>query len=158
MRHIDLFSGIGGFALAAKKVWGKNYKTLFFCDNDKYCQKLLKKRFPKVPVFGDIRFVANTPSFGWDDRTDNRKKRQVLHNENGSASKNKQEWSGRKHWSGKADTVDLITGGFPCQPFSQAGRRKGTDDNRYLWPEMFRVIREFQPTWVIAENVRGIPV
>ena len=156
MRHIDLFSGIGGFALAAKKVWGKNYKTLFFCDNDKYCQQLLKKRFPGVPVFGDIRSVANTTGFRRDNGTDNRQKGQVLHNENGGATENKQKWCGRQRRSGEADSVDLITGGFPCQPFSQAGRRKGTDDNRYLWPEMLRVIQEFKPAWVIAENVRGL--
>ena len=56
-------------------------------------------------------------------------------------------------WKGR---IDVLTGGFPCQPFSLAGQRKGADDNRYLWPHMLRAIREIRPTWVIGENVAGI--
>jgi len=80
----------------------------------------------------------------------------------------------QKHWKGtkiyddvkeitqegfKADGIespDIITGGFPCQPFSVAGKQKGTSDNRHLWPEMFRIIKAFKPRFVIGENVRGI--
>ena len=54
------------------------------------------------------------------------------------------------------EPIDILTGGFPCQPYSVAGKQKGTDDNRYLWPDMFRIIKEVKPTFVIAENVRGI--
>lgn len=58
-----------------------------------------------------------------------------------------------RQWKGR---IDILTGGFPCQPFSLAGQRKGADDNRYLWPHMLRAIREIRPAWVIGENVAGI--
>ena len=57
------------------------------------------------------------------------------------------EWRGR---------VDVLTGGFPCQPFSYAGQRRGAEDDRYLWPYMFKCIDTIRPTWVVAENVGGI--
>ena len=113
LTHLDLFSGIGGFALAAK--WN-GYRTLAFCDNEPYAQAVLKKHWPDVPCHQDIREVRGELYAG----------------------------------------VTLLTGGFPCQPFSVAGKQRGKDDNRYLWPEMLRVIREAKPTWIIGENVAGI--
>src|SRR6185437_1357308 len=111
MKHMDLFSGIGGFALAAK--WA-GFETTSFCEIDPFCRKVLHKHWPGVLKYKDIRDIANP------------------------------------------DHVDLLTGGFPCQPFSVAGKQKGIKDDRYLWPEMLRIIRLCRPTWVIAENVPGI--
>ena len=98
MNHASLFSGIGGFDLAAREV---GWNNVFQCEIDPFCQSVLKYYFPKTVLYEDIK------------RTD------------------------FTSWKGK---IDVLTGGFPCQPFSVAGQRKGADDNRYLWPEMLRVI------------------
>lgn len=110
--HLDLFSGIGGFALAAG--WA-GYRTVGFCEVEDYPRRILSKRFSGVPIHGDIREL------------------------DGSAYRG----------------VTLITGGYPCQPFSQAGKRKGAADDRHLWPEMLRVVKQARPAWVLAENVAG---
>ena len=149
MRHLDLFSGIGGFALAAQTVWGDEYENVGFCEIDRYCQELLKLRYPGSVIYDDIRKLT---------------KEQIIKNSvsggriHGQFKKETTEiWKLRK--SGARDrnwVCDLITGGFPCQPFSAAGKRKGTEDDRHLWPEMLRVISEVKPEWVIGENVKGI--
>lgn len=114
LRHASLFTGVGGFDLAAS--W-MGWQNVMQCEIDPFCQQVLRHHFPTSHLYGDIRTI------------------------DGNA------------WKGK---IDILTGGFPCQPFSAAGRRRGTADDRFLWPEMLRVIREVQPTWVVAENVRGL--
>ncbi len=114
LRHGSLFSGIGGFDLAAS--W-MGWENVFQCEIDPFCQKVLKYHFPDAIQYEDIKQTDFTI------------------------------------WRGK---IDVLTGGFPCQPFSRAGKRKGTEDDRHLWPEMLRVIREIQPRWVVGENVFGI--
>jgi DNA (cytosine-5)-methyltransferase 1 len=113
MKMLDLFSGIGGFSLAAQ--WTGQIETVQFVEIDPFCQKVLQKNFKGVPIHDDIKTYKGSPG-----------------------------------------TADIICGGFPCQPFSIAGKRKGKDDDRFLWPEMLRVISEVRPTWVVGENVAGI--
>ena len=112
MKHLDLFSGIGGFALAAR--WA-GIETVAFCEIEEFPRKVLQKNFPGIPIHQDIRDLDGSDYAG----------------------------------------IDIITGGYPCQPFSTAGKRKGSDDPRHLWPEMFRVIQASRPTWVVCENVAG---
>lgn len=114
MTHASLFSGIGGFDLAAE--WA-GWTNAFNCEIDPFCQAVLKYHFPNAAQYEDIRTTDFTI------------------------------WRGR---------IDVLTGGFPCQPFSLAGKRKGTDDDRYLWPTMLGVIRVVRPRWVVGENVFGI--
>jgi DNA (cytosine-5)-methyltransferase 1 len=137
LTHLDLFSGIGGFALAADRAFGNVEHT--FCEIDPFCQEVLKKHWPEAKVYGDIRSLT---------------KKQFIADARGKELRGVHQLP--RAQGSEARHVHLLTGGFPCQPFSQAGRRKGTADDRYLWPEMLRVIREFKPTWVIGENVGGL--
>jgi DNA (cytosine-5)-methyltransferase 1 len=112
LRHLDLFSGIGGFALAARRV---GWETVGFCEVDPFCRAVLRKHWPDVPIHPDVRELT----------------------------------------ADAVGSVDIITGGYPCQPFSYAGERRGTDDDRHLWPEFARLIRELRPRWAVGENVAG---
>jgi len=114
MRHGSLFSGIGGFDLAAE--W-MGWTNVFHCEWNEFGQRVLKHHFPKSKSYGDITQTDFT-----------------IHRGN----------------------IDILTGGFPCQPYSNAGKRLGKDDERHLWPEMLRVIRETSPRYVVGENVRGL--
>jgi DNA (cytosine-5)-methyltransferase 1 len=142
MKHIDLFSGIGGFALAADTVFGEVEHV--FCDIDPFAQRVIKKHWPTSKIYGDIRTL--TP--------DTHKQRHVHRKPEIQPAVGDDQALGEP--LAGFDSPFILTGGFPCQPFSQAGRRKGTEDNRHLWPEMLRVIESFKPKWVIAENVRGL--
>jgi DNA (cytosine-5)-methyltransferase 1 len=114
MRHGSLFSGIGGFDLAAE--WC-GWENVFHCEWNPFGQKVLKHHFPNSISYNDITKTDFTIHRG---------------------------------------AIDIISGGFPCQPYSNAGKRLGKEDERHLWPEMLRAIREIQPSWVVGENVRGL--
>lgn len=114
MTHASLFSGIGGFDLAAEWL---GWDNVFNCEIDEFCTKVLNYHFPNATHYGDITSTDFTIHRG---------------------------------------EIDVLTGGFPCQPFSLAGARRGTADDRFLWPQMYRAICEISPRWVVAENVRGI--
>jgi DNA (cytosine-5)-methyltransferase 1 len=114
LRHGSLFSGIGGFDLAAE--W-MGWENVFHCEIGEFNQKILKYYWPQAISYADIKQTDFTIHRG---------------------------------------SIDILTGGFPCQPYSLAGKRKGKEDERHLWPEMLRAIREIKPKWIVGENVPGI--
>jgi len=114
MTHGSLFSGIGGFDLAAE--W-MGWENKFHCEWNPFGQRVLKYYWPDTESFHDIT------------KTD---------------------------FTKYANKIDILTGGFPCQPYSSAGKRLGKDDDRHLFPEMLRAIREIAPRFIVGENVRGL--
>jgi DNA (cytosine-5)-methyltransferase 1 len=114
LRHLSLFSGIGGIDIASH--WA-GFETVGFVERDPFCQRVLKHHFPTVPIFDDVC------SF------------------DGSEYENQ---------------IDLCTGGFPCQPFSSSGLRRGSRDERALFPQLCRILRQTKPEWFVGENVSGL--
>lgn len=138
--HVDLFSGIGGFALAVDEVFD-NVEHIF-CDNEPFARAVINKHWKGSKIYHDIREIdADTLKQGLEGCQQFEAPRYGR-----QPSRDRQD----------QERPFILTGGFPCQPFSAAGRRRGVDDDRYLWPEMLRVIKLARPTWVIAENVKGL--
>ena len=144
MRVLDLFSGLGGFSLGLERA---GMETAAFVEIDPFCRKLLAQHWPGVPIYDDIKTIAYAAGGQpWKSCPGNGRE---------GAERGGKEIT-RANIAPVVGPIDLVCGGFPCQPFSQAGQRRGSDDDRHLWPEMLRVIREVQPTWVIGENVIGL--
>lgn len=121
MNKLSLFSGIGGIDLAAK--WA-NMTTVAFCENAPYPQKVLRKHWPDIPIYEDVRSLTRARL-----------------EEDGIITANR--------------AIDIISAGYPCQPESLAGKRRGKDDNRWLWPQVARLLQELRPRWFVGENVAG---
>lgn len=117
MKALSLFSGIGGIDLAGE--WA-GIETVAMCEREPFCQKVLKKHWPNVPIYDDVCTLT----------------------------KERLEADG-------IGTIELIHGGYPCQPFSVAGKREGKNDDRHLWPEVYRLIQDIKPRWFVGENVAG---
>ena len=126
MIHISLFSGIGGFDYAAHRMGWKNYVS---CEINDFCNRLLKFYWPEAYHHTDIKTLTY--------------------------EKINEELTSRFGADWRSDDI-VLSGGFPCQPYSAAGKRLGKADDRHLWPEMCRIIREVQPRWVVGENVFGL--
>ena len=149
LTHIDLFSGIGGFALAA---WWAGFETVAFVEIEPYAQEIIKQNFGAVE-----NTDAGDAERGQGERPAIRCSKNCEGTNDYIGRRSAKLFSDIRTFDGTAYRgATLLTGGFPCQPFSQAGKRRGAADDRALWSEMFRVIQEARPAWVLGENVAGI--
>ena len=147
LTHIDLFSGIGGFALAAR--WA-GFRTVAFCEIEPFCQEVLKARF------GAIEDTTGKRLEGGRDRNERVAQEAMRFLPSRSIERPILIPDIRGFDGSRFQGATLLTGGVPCQPASVAGKRKGTKDDRWLWPEAIRVLAEVKPTWAIFENPCGI--
>ena len=115
LKHLDLCSGIGGFALGFE--WAGLSRPILFCDIEPWCRDILRKHWPDVPIEKDVKELAHDPT--------------------------------------RIPDHDILTAGYPCQPFSLAGKREGKTDDRHLWPSIRQIVALKRPTWVVLENVHG---
>ena len=119
LRHFDVCSGIGGFSVGFR--WAALSEPVAFCEIDPYCQKVLAKNFPNIPIFNDVKELVN-------DRPESTR---------------------------TIPDHDILTSGYPCQPFSVAGQRRGEEDERNIWRFVFEIVKRKHPTWCVFENVYG---
>lgn len=175
--HLDLCSGIGGFALAAQ--WA-GYRTIGFCEIESFAQRVLRRHWPDVPIHDDIRTLTGDIVRGWLRRATNRVPdaagewqpgepgrtdagRSLVGTGVGAGGRTgRGEAASGVPVGGGADPagtatsrLDLLTAGYPCQPFSVAGKRLGGADPRHLWPEVARLVAETRPARFLGENVTG---
>ena len=164
LRVLDLFSGIGGFSLGLERTGG--FETVAFCEIEDYPRRVLAKHWPDVPIFGDVRelthdrlkeVLPNSKGNRWE-----RRERKDGEPHRGSSAKGRMDTAGSSEdrCLGRAGdcgdiAIDLICGGYPCQPFSHAGKRQGAEDDRHLWPEVKRLVASIRPRWCLFENVAG---
>jgi DNA (cytosine-5)-methyltransferase 1 len=170
MNHLDLCSGIGGFALAAG--WN-GYTTIGFCEIDPWCRRVLAKNFPGVPQHDDLKTLTAATVRGWIGTGAGVEDRLLANAEHARRDAGAEERAGmeqRAGWPQKPGgplkpaergvrrdipTLDLITGGYPCQPFSLAGKRMGAEDDRHLWPYIAALVADLKPRRCLFENVYG---
>jgi len=154
MTHVDLFSGIGGFALAAK---ANGIRTVQFVEIDSRCRDFLSQAWPGVSIHDDIRTFHCGVGDATGSVTDDGGRGKELQTRSSTKHRNPNRLHRNTYeYSPNTTNVYLLTAGVPCQPASRAGKQRGEADDRWLWPEALRVLREVAPAWCLFENPPGI--